>query len=79
MVLNLSSDERSRIASGALLTATDGDSQLQCVVVRADLFERFRYLFDETPDAALQDIAESLADFEPEDWKTPEEWRGIKP
>lgn len=79
MVLNLSSDERFRIAGGAPLTAIDSSSQLQCVVVRADLFERFRYLFDETPDAALQDIAGSLADFEPEDWKSPEEWRGIKP
>ncbi len=79
MVLNLSSDERSRIAGGALLTATDEDSQLQCVVVRADLFEQFRYLFDRTPDAALQDVAESLAEFDPDDWKSPEEWRGTSP
>ncbi len=79
MVLNLSNDECQRIASGSLLMAKVNDSQLECVVVQADLFARFQHLFDESEDEAVRDIAGALATFEPEDWKSPEEWRGPKP
>ncbi|MBC8113763.1 MAG: hypothetical protein H7062_05260 [Candidatus Saccharimonas sp.] len=79
MVLSLSNDERTKIARGALLTAVDGDSKLECVVVRADLFEQFRYLFDASPEVAVEDVSEALVGFDSDDWKSPEEWRGQTP
>ena len=79
VVLSLSNAERTEIARGALLPAVDGATQLECVVVRADLFERFRYLFDDSPEAGNAELAAAIATVEPDDWKSPEEWRGQTP
>lgn len=47
--------------------------------VRADLFERVRYLLDPDPDSGIDEMAGLLADTSPEDWKPADEWRGERP
>jgi len=79
VVLSLSNAERTEIARGALLPAVDGVSQLACIVVRADWFERFRDLFDASPEAGNAELVAAIATFEPDDWKSPDEWRGQTP
>ena len=74
MVVELTEREQSDVIRGTPLTGTGSD--VECVVLRADLFERVRFLFDQDPDAAIQEMAGVIADFSPEDWKSPEEWRG---
>lgn len=78
MFLSLSADQRAEIEQGRPLIALVGSSHLKCVVVRADLAERLRYLSDATPDAGIQEAAGLLAVLAPEDWKRPEEWRASR-
>lgn len=75
MSLSLSADQRSEIEQGRLLTAVVGSSQLHCVVVRADLIEQYQYLSDATPDSAIQEVSASIASIDPDDWKSPQDWR----
>ena len=75
MSLSLSANQRKEIERGRPLFAVVGSSKLKCVVVRAELIERLQYLSDATPDAGIQEAAESLAERNPEDWNRPEEWR----
>ena len=74
MVVDLTEREQSDVIRGTPLTVTGSD--VECVVLRADFFERVRFLFDQDPDAAIHEMAGLIADFSPEDWKSPEEWRG---
>ena len=76
MVVQLTEREQSDVIRGTPLTGTVTGSDVECVVLRADLFDRVRFLFDPDPDAAIHEMAGLIADFSPEDWKTPEEWRG---
>ena len=76
MVVELTEREQSDVIRGTPLIGTVTGSDVECVVLRADLFERVRFLFDQDPDAAIQEMAGVIADFSPEDWKSPEEWRG---
>ncbi len=78
MSLSLSVEQRAEIEQGRPLIAVVGSSLLKCIVVRADLAERLRYLSDATPDAGIQEAAGSLAALDPEDWKRPEEWRASR-
>ena len=72
MVVELTEREQSDVIRGTPVTGSD----VECVVLRADLFERVRFLFDQDSDAAIHEMAGLIADFAPEDWKSPEEWRG---
>lgn len=76
MVVELTEREQSDVIRGTPLAGTVTGSDVECVVLRADLFERVRFLFDQDPDAAIHEMAGLVADFSPEDWKSPEEWRG---
>lgn len=76
MVVELTEREQNEVIRGTPLSGMVSGSSVECVVLRADLFERVRFLFDQDPDAAIHEMAGLIADFSPEDWKTPEEWRG---
>ena len=77
MIIELTDREQADVIRGTPLTGTVTEANVECVVLRADLFERVRFLFDEDPDAAIHEMAGMIADFSPEDWKSPEEWRGV--
>lgn len=79
MVVQLTEREQSDVIRGTPLTGTVAGSDVECVVLRADLFDRVRFLFDPDPDSAIHEMAGVIADFSPEDWKSPEEWRGARP
>ena len=78
MVVQLTEREQSDVIRGAPLTGTITGSDVECVVLRADLFDRVRFLFDPDPDSGIQEMAGVIADFSPEDWKSPEEWRRVR-
>ena len=75
MIVELTEREQTDVIRGTALTGTVTGSNVECVVLRADLFERVRHLFDEAPDAAIHELAGLIADISPEDWKSAEEWR----
>ncbi len=70
MIVELTEREQTDVIRGTVT-----GSNVECVVLRADLFERVRFLFDESPDAAIHEMAGVIADISPEDWKSAEEWR----
>lgn len=76
MIVQLSKREQSEVDRGMPVQGTVAGSDLECVLVRADLFERVRYLLDPDPDSGIDEMAGLLADISPEDWKPAEEWRG---
>lgn len=75
MIVELTEREQTDVIRGTALTGTVTGSNVECVVLRADLFERVRFLFDEDPNAAIHEMAGVIANFSPEDWKSAEEWR----
>lgn len=79
MIVQLSEREHSEVDRGMSVQGTVAGSDLECVLVRADLFERVRYLLDPDPDSGIDEMAGLLADFSPEDWKPADEWRGERP
>ena len=79
MIVELSEREQSEVDRGMPVQGTVIGSDRECVLVRADLFERVRYLFDPEPDSGIDEMAGLLADFSSEDWKPAEEWRGERP
>ena len=79
MIVELSEREQIDVDRGMPVLGTVTGSHQECVLVRADLFERIRYMFDPDPDSAIDEMAGLLADLSPEDWKPADEWRGERP
>jgi bifunctional DNA-binding transcriptional regulator/antitoxin component of YhaV-PrlF toxin-antitoxin module len=79
MIVELSEQEKFDVDRGVPVVGTVTGSEVECVLVRADLFERVRYLLDSDPDSGINEMAGLLADTSPEDWKPAEEWRGERP
>ncbi len=79
MIVELSEREHQDVDRGLPVVGTVTGSELECVLVRADLFERVRYLLDPDPDSGIDEMAGLLADTSPEDWKPADEWRGERP
>ena len=57
MIVQLSEREHSEVDRGMSVQGTVAGSDLECVLVRADLFERVRYLLDPDPDSGIDEMA----------------------
>jgi hypothetical protein len=77
--MQLTIEERQAVENGQPMRCVEQASRLECVVLRADLFERVRYLFDPDPSAPISEMHPLLANFEPEDWKDLAEWKAPSP
>lgn len=73
--MQLSTEERQAVQAGKSVRCVEHGSRQECVVLRADLFERMRYLFDLDPSALIGEMDHLLANFEPGDWKEAAEWK----
>ena len=79
MIVELSEREQGDVDRGVPVLGTVTGSDFECVLVRADLFERAWYLFDPHLETGIDEMAGVLANFSPEDWKAADEWRGARP
>lgn len=77
MVVQLTEREQSDVIRGTPLTGTVTGSDVECVVLRADLFDRVRFLFEPNPDSAIHEMAGVIADFSPEGAEKAEKGSGL--
>lgn len=75
--MNLSEDQQEAIRSGVPVRFTDPELQLECVVVRADIFDRVRAIINRT-DSDPEQVYPLLAELSPEDWEDPSNY-GLSP
>ena len=77
--MQLTIEERQAVENGQPMRCVEQASRLECVVLRADLFERMRYLFESDPSAPVAEMYDLLAEFSRDDWKDPSEWKAPSP
>ena len=61
---------------GQPVRCVESTSRLDCVVIRADVFDRIGWVLDPSPDEPVNDMQRLLAETAPEDWKEADEWKG---
>jgi hypothetical protein len=77
--VQLSTEEQQILQSGKPVRCVESETRLECVVLRADQFERLGYHFDSDGSAPVSEMHSLLAEFSPEDWKDPAEWKADSP
>ena len=77
--MQLTIEERQAIETGQPMRCVEQASLLECVILRADLFERMRYLFDSDRSVPVDEMYPRLADLSPDNWKDPGEWKAPSP
>ena len=77
--MQLSAKEQQILQSGQPVRCVEAETRLECVVLRADQFERLGYPFDSDGSAPVREMQSLLAVISPEDWKDPAEWKADSP
>lgn len=77
--MQLSTEEQQVLQSGQPVHCVEAETRLECVVLRADQFERLGYPFDSDQSVPIAEMSHLLIDTSPEDWKDPVEWKAAKP
>lgn len=67
--VTLTDDQRKALEEGQAVPAIDAETQIECVVIRSDVFERVKGVF---PDIDPRETYPAVDEVMREDWSTPQ-------
>ena len=72
--MQLTVDERNVVESGQPVRFLIPGTNVRCVIIRDDVFERLRLPIAVVDEDTLKDIYLGLTEDSPDDWKSPADW-----